>query len=304
MLILILACVISLAGIAPVTAESDEISVIPWENLPEASEDQHTYLLLCVDQWECVPWLLGNTDGIMLVTLDTRAHRVMVTSITRDSMVLWPDGLPGQINEIAMSYTPEDLCRTISEHIGIRVEKFILFDFHQIAAIINNLGGVDVNITAEEAAWLKRYTLGEDAIDRPIAGAGVYHFDGYASVLYMRIRKVGNHLDYFRTKRARYVLSQLVDRCRQITLPEAKRLANVVLENSTITNMNLETMMDAASQAFDLRDCTIEEMCIPADKTAKATIESGQPVQDVDWEANRKLFLDFMEHSVLIEGSG
>ena len=121
------------------------IEVVPYDELPPVIEGQHHYLMLCVDTWEVkkrpegAPMPVdeqgrrrdryGNTDGIVLVTLDTRAKRIMLTSFIREELVQRPDGKIGRINRIYNDYGPEALCRTISEHIGVRIEKYILFGF-------------------------------------------------------------------------------------------------------------------------------------------------------------------------------
>ena len=121
-------CLLLVSGSA-LAAQPKPIEIIPYDSLPAVIEGQHHYLLLCVDQWTHKPWNLGDTDGIVLVTLDTRAHRVMLTSFIRDALVQRPDGVIGRINYIAKKFSPEELCRTISQHIGVRIEKYILFDF-------------------------------------------------------------------------------------------------------------------------------------------------------------------------------
>ncbi|MGN0777840.1 MAG: LCP family protein, partial [Aristaeellaceae bacterium] len=123
---LLLACMLLMLAIPAVADQPQPIETIPYEELPEPFDGQHHYLLLCVDQWYGKPGNLGNTDGIVLVTVDTRAHRVMLTSFIRDALVERPDGKIGRINYIAKNYGPEALCKVISQHIGVKVEKYIL----------------------------------------------------------------------------------------------------------------------------------------------------------------------------------
>ena len=120
---LMLACVLLLMAAPALADQPQPIETIPYEELPEPFDGQHHYLLLCVDQWYGKPGNLGNTDGIVLVTVDTRAHRVMLTSFIRDALVERPDGKIGRINYIAKNYGPEALCKVISQHIGVKVEK-------------------------------------------------------------------------------------------------------------------------------------------------------------------------------------
>ena len=276
------------------------IEIIPYEQLPENLDGQHHYLLLCTDSWKANPKNLGNTDGIVLVTLDTRAHRVMLTSIIRDALVQRPDGKIGRINYIAKNYSPEDLCKVISQHLNVKVEDYILFDFGQIARIIDHLGGVDITVDASEASYLRRYPLENHQTSPAMGGAGTYKFYGRAAVIYMRIRKAGGGGDFMRTQRVRTVLSTLADQCREITYEQANDLLNAVMENTLLTNMNTEQLVAAMDKAYSLRDCTIEELRIPQDDAVHPITYAAMSVQELDWDMCREDFADYLTSSWLV----
>ena len=274
------------------------IETIPWDSLPPVVDGQTHVLLLCVDVWNAKPDTLGNTDGIVLVTLDSRAHRVMLTSIIRDALVKRPDGKIGRINYIAKDSGPDALCRTISEHLGIRIESYLLFDFSQIQDIIDDLGGVDITITDEEASYLKRYAIPVDSTIPRIRSAGTYRFDGHSAVIYMRIRKAGG--DFMRTQRVRTVLSTLADQCRSLSYDEARKLVDSVLSHTTLTNMNTDSMVRVMDVAYGLRECTVEELRIPIDGAVHAINYAGMAAQQVDWKACRLAMSDYLENSFLV----
>ena len=297
---LILSLLMLLSTVPAMADQPKPIEVIPYEELPATIDGQHHYLLLCVDQWHGKPGNLGNTDGMVLVTLDTRAHRVMLTSFIRDALVQRPDGHIGRINYIAKNYGPEALCQVISQHIGVKVEKYILFDFSQIQSIIDYLGGVDITVTSAEASYLKRYAISPTSTKPSMAGAGTYRFGGHAAVIYMRIRKAGGGGDFMRTKRVRTVLSTLADQCREISFDDALALVDNVMENSTMTNMNLDEMHQAASYAYDLRGCTVEELRIPIDGAATPINYAAMAVQEIDWPACRDAMQNYLQSSFLV----
>lgn len=278
-----------------------QIEIIPWDDLPPTMEGQTHVLLLCVDQWEADPWNLGNTDGIMLVTLDTRAHRVMLTSVIRDALVLRSDRTVGRINEIARIWSPEVLCQVLSEHLGVRIQQYILFDFQQIADLIDELGGVDIRVNSAEIVYLNKYAISRTATDRPLSEEGTYHFNGHAAVIYMRIRKAGGGGDLMRTQRARTVLSSLADQCREFTYDEATALVNSILAHNSMTNMNLTSMMSAMNDAYSLRDCTIEELRIPPDSLIHLSQEEEVFIQEVDWTGCREVFNHYLQSGSLTE---
>ena len=336
----------------------EHIEIVPYDELPPVIEGQHHYLLLCIDQWARdarpdgigVPTYsngsrkdeYGNTDGIVLLTLDTRAHRIILTSFIRDAIIRKittseNDGEKfGRINRIYNDYGPEVLCRTISQHIGVKVEKYILFTFKQIANIVDYLGGVQIELTDAEIAALKYTVLkgtvtdpnGYDLQDSRHHPAGLYTFKttewaekqnrvtaekqknddskvvkrtgGCSAVLYMRIRKFGGGGDFMRTQRARKVLSLLADKCRVMTWDDAKALANNILENNNMTNMNLDDMLQAAEQAYSLRECTVEDKPIFVSGSARAIDFANMAAQEVNWSYIRELEADYLQNSWLV----
>ena len=298
---LVLILVLTLGMIPTAYARDPQpITPIPYEELPEPYEGQHHYLLLCVDQWEGKPHNLGNTDGIVLVTLDTRARRVMLTSFIRDLLVKRPDGKIGRIKYIAKNFGPEALCQIISTHFDVKVEKFILFDMKQVQEIINHLGGVDITVTDAEANYLRRYAISKTSTSPSMGRAGTYRFYGHAAVIYMRIRKAGGGGDFMRTQRVRTVLSTLADQCREISYDEARSLVDSVMENSTLTNMSLEDMVEAMEYAMELRGVTVEELRLPIDEAVSALTYVGMSVQEADFDMCRAALDDYLQNSFLV----
>ncbi len=306
-------------SLSPALAETrtpKPITTIPYDQISPTMDGQHHYLLLCTDVWHGNPNNLGNTDGIVLVTLDTRAHRVMLTSFIRDALVERPDeDNPesfhiGRINYIAKRLGPEMLCRVISQHIDVKVEDYLLFDFTQIANIVDYLGGVDIELNAAEISYLQRYAVppgsvrsvdrGTDLRSSGVHRPGLYHFRGHSAVIYMRIRKAGGGGDFMRTQRARTVLSHLADKCRSITWEEAEALVNNIMENNTMTNVNLEGMLEAARYAYSLRDCTIEELRLPPDGAATPINYAAMAVQEIDWDVCRQTMANYLQTSFLV----
>jgi len=291
---------ILLAGCMPAMADTlpKPIEKIPYEQIPENRDGIYHYLLLCMDQWN--GGLRDNNDGIVLLTFDTRANRIMLTSILRDSLVERPDGVIGRINYIVKNYGPDALCQIISTHLNIKVEKYVIFNFQQIANIIDYLGGVQIEVDANEAAYLRRYPLSPTQTTPSMGRAGTYLFTGRAAVIYMRIRKADNGGDFMRTQRVRNVLSILADKCRVMTYDQAKALLDSIVENSTTTNMSAEDLLSALEKAFALRSCVIEELRLPVDGGYKQIRYAGMSVQDIDWNKSRAAMEDYLDCGWLV----
>jgi len=331
MLCLMLSLFLLFSVVSGLADEPNPIEIIPWDELPPSNPDQHHYLLLCLDHWDIKDRpdgidpptqsngnrrdLYGNTDGIVVLTLDTRAKRIMLTSIVRDALILKPNSTEtsqkiGRVNYVYNDYGPEALCRVLSEHLGFRIEKYIMFTFGQIRDIIDlpALGGVDVELTRPEIQALNGWSVSRggavsqdgryDIHSQRNSPPGVYHLDGRSAVIYMRIRKFGGGGDFTRTQRVRNVLSVLADKCRNFTLEEANHLANSIGEHNNRTNLSLQEMLEAAGYAFRLKNCTIEELAIS--REVAHGIDYGGATQEVDWAAFRDKVQYFQQNSFLV----
>lgn len=288
--------------------EQEPTPIVPLtpDEIEETPEGMHHYLLLCSDSWsgssQDAP---RNTDGIMLVTVDTVAQRVMLTSFIRDMLVLRPDGIYGRLNGIAKRFSLDDLMSTLNSHFGLQIDKYVLVDWTGVADIIDALGGVDITITRGEAIRLRdKMAYKSDWTVPVLSGAGTYHFRGYAAVIYMRIRSDtavdGERYDYRRTTRARNVVSSLANSLREVTAAQALSIANTVFANITATNMTLTDIIEAAGYAFELREAEIEQFRIPIDGTGAEFYYKEMATQQIDVPANREALLEFLYESFTV----
>lgn len=289
-------------------AEEEPNPIVPLtkDEIEETPEGMYHYLLLCSDSWsgssEDEP---RNTDGIMLVTVDTIAHRVMLTSFVRDMLVMRPDGAYGRLNGIAKRFSLEEMMDTLNSHFGLEIKKYVLVDWSNVANIIDALGGVDITVTNGESIRLRDKNAYKSDWTTPVlSGAGTYHFRGYAAVIYMRIRSDisvnGERYDYRRTTRARNVVSSLADSLREIDYVKAVEVATTVFNNITATNMTLADFIEAAGYAFELRDADIEQMRIPIDGTGEEFYYLEMATQQIDVPVNREALHEFLYESFTV----
>ena len=276
---------------AALADEPMPIPVIPKEEITPTLKGMHHYMLICVDSWAADLTKEGNhTDGLMLVTVDEIAHRVMLTSFIRDMLIQRPDGKFGRINNIVDLMSPRTktgidgekgiplLIETINTHFDLDIEKFIVVDFKQVENIINAVGGVDITITDREANYLRNYSISASSTTPAISGGGTYHFSGHAAVIYMRIRKVHtaeyvhadgrvyyDTQDYGRTYRDRVVMTSIADSLKDISYEDAMKLLDVIIMNTVYTNMTTDDMLSALDLAMEMRGVPVEHIRMPVD---------------------------------------
>ena len=293
MLSLILA-VLLLLSILPEALAADEpnpIPVIAKEDITPTPPGIHHYMLICVDSWAADLTKSGNhTDGLMLVTVDEYAQRVMLTSFIRDMLIQRPDGKFGRINDIMDLMSPKTkngidgkqgiqmLIDTINSHFDLRIEQFIVVDFKQVENIIDAIDGVDISLLPREKARIESFGVSLP----PPNNDGTYHLQGYTAVLYMRIRKVAtvaylhsdggvysDTQDYGRTYRDRIVLSTIADKLKEISYQDALRLLDVILANTVYTNMTMDDLLNALDLAMEMRGVPVEHIRMPISNPSK-----------------------------------
>ncbi|MBN1777305.1 MAG: LCP family protein [Clostridiales bacterium] len=284
-------------------ATPDPIFALDYDSLESPPAGVHHYLLACFDTWDFDEDYQGNTDGLLLVTLDTVQRRVIFTSIMREILIRRPDGGIGRITYITKNYGPEALCEIVSTHFGVKVDKYLFFNMDNIQKMIDALGGVYITVTDAEAYYLNRYRISRDSTTPSMDMGGTYLFSGHAAVIYMRIRKVGGDGDVGRTRRVRTVLSTLVAENQDITLSEAVGLAYALTENVCMTNMTMNDLMTAVASAYALRGIEAEGFQLPTSESMEPITYVGMMTNQVDYALCRLKFLAFMAGEQTAEGN-
>lgn len=312
-LALLMACVCLFAAVPAAFAAGDKpdpIPVLKPEEIYKTPEGIHHYMLICIDSWAADLRKSGNhTDGMVLVTVDEYAGRVMLTSFIRDMLIQRPDGEFGRLNNVMDNFGRGEkgiqaLIDTLNTHFDLEIEKYIVVDFRQVENIIDAIGGVDIEITAREANYLRNYPLSASSTSPALSGGGTYHFTGHAAVIYMRMRKVANiegeTQDVGRTRRARIVLTTIADQLKDITYDEAMALLDVVLENTVLTNMTTAEALDALKLAMKMKGTEVESIRMPIDGTYELMPVSSMATQQIDFIANRKALWEFLEDPFVV----
>ena len=298
--VLLLFCLV-ITGVVPAYAATPRpITPLDYDTLPEPPAGQHHFLLTCVDSWSGTADQMGNTDGNILVTMDTAARRLIFTTFTREMLIQRPDGDIGRFTYIAKNYGVEAMCRILSTHFGVKVEKYIVFNMDNVQDIIDAMGGVYITVTDAEADYLNRYRISRDSTTPSMDKGGTYLFGGHAAVIYMRIRKVGSEGDNGRMRRMRTVLSTLAQKYADVDLGTAMDLLTAVRGSIVQTNMSLQDMMQALNYAFDLRGVTPEGLQMPPAEAMEDITYAGMMTRQVDFEYARQVLADFLDQGFVV----
>ena len=222
------------------TSELDENNLFINRNLPD---NVINILLLGVDtrNAELIEEDVKLADVQIILSLNTETGDVKLSSILRDTVVMNPfTGVRSPINYSLRSFDskgkfhddPQRAIATVNYNFEMNIQYYVMINFRGVAAIVDKLGGVDLELTEGEAANInyylkkngksisKHYDTKEAKaarVELDVAD-GVQHLDGLQALMYARLRqnktkkKYNLGDDWQRTARTRNLLDKLLQK--------------------------------------------------------------------------------------------
>lgn len=256
-----------------------------------AQEKEH-YLLIGVDGWGVSEEGGSRSDAIILATLDYESERVVLVSFARDSLVR-PAYRKGKtkLNTLVRSAQGDGaLVEYIEDVFAVPVSGYFLVNFSGAVDVINAVGGVNVELTEEEARYLNANAGGYD--DYPLQ-EGICRLNGGQALAYMRCRELDN--DFGRQHRQSNVLRAVFRELTQLSALEAVGLFSEVL-GMYRTDLTVLEQMTLARDALDLRHAQIQTHSLPVAGTYKYGEDgSGASGLEFDLSVNRQHLWEWLD---------
>lgn len=254
--------------------------------LPTATQDlrpplerTRNILILGSDQRPNEPnW---RTDVIMIVAVDTERQRVGVISLPRDLFLeMIPNHDPNRINVVdylgeqdEVNGGPKLLAQIIQEHMGIRIDNFVRFNFEAFRKVIDAIGGVEVDVYCNYA----------DSMAGLHINAGHHLMDGELALKYVRSRYTTSDLD--RARRQQQVIwavRQAMANNNQLTRIPA--IYGAVADNLQ-TDIDLISMVKLSRFALTLQTEKVYTFVLSPPDDLQPGWRYGMSVFVADWPA-------------------
>ena len=190
----------------------------------------------------------GNTDSIMILSLNTNTKKVKIISVMRDTFV--PMDYQGKnyyakINS-AYSKGPEHAIKTLNQVFDLDISEYATVNFFGMTDIINAVGGITATITKDELTWKGHghpnlnncmdeicKEMGLNAKDYYIHTPGEQTLNGVQAVAYARVRHCtstwGTRDDFGRTDRQRHVMQELFNKATKMETSQYISLAKALI---------------------------------------------------------------------------
>ena len=231
--------------------------------LPKQTQDvlgeYTTIALFGLDNREEDSYESGNSDVIMVARIDKDTKEVKLVSVYRDTFLKMVDlDQPGAYSKANAAYAvggPKQAVRMLNTNLDLDIQEYVSFDFSAVAEAVDILGGVEIEITGEEAGHLNNYCIETSKVTgksySSLPGAGTYNLNGVQAVSYGRIRyTLGD--DFKRTERQRLVVEKMVEKALSSDVGTINELIDAVFPKIK-TSLDKSEILSLAADAFQYK---------------------------------------------------
>lgn len=257
----------------------------------------------------------GRSDTMIMLSIDNRHKKLKLTSFMRDLYVKIPgnnsEGEPYGENKINAAYTlggPQLTIKTIESNFGINIDRYAVVDFKSFRNIIDILGGVDIELNAEEIDYINWQSYINNQVDTRHElqdDPGVVHLNGRQALWYARNRGDADAGfsgdDFDRTSRQRNLLKIVMSEFKSASLPQ---IVNIVGEVGPMitTNLKKNEITTLVANSLTYLQYEMLEYRVPEDGVWQYgwTVDEQSIVEITDWEQQRYDLAKFVfEESVV-----
>lgn len=227
-----------------------------------------------------------RSDTIIVASLNRETKEVKLCSIFRDTLLQQPDNYYNKANAAYSTDDAEGAVAMLNKNLDLDIQHYVTVNFNALVDVIDELGGIELDLTAEEVFWTNGYCTETSRVTgkttTELTTPGKQILDGVQATSYCRIRYTQGD-DFKRAERQRTVLEKIVNKAQKANLSTINRIIDKVFP-MVATNFSLTEILAYAKDAFDYK---LTEMSgFPFDKTTATLTGIGSSVIPDDLEDN------------------
>ena len=295
-----------LSKVQRVKIKDDEIKQKVEEQLPEytakAMQGYWNIALYGVDSREGED--SGQSDTIMVCSINKDTKEVKLASVYRDTYLESGNNENSfkKATDVYGIYGVERSIKMLNENLDLDITDFMTVNMNAVADLVNDVGGVDIEVREDEINFLNGYQnegseiTGMEII--PVTEAGMQTLNGLQALSYCRIRYTeaidAEHegLDYERTFRQRKVLEQILQKAQKMDPLTITKIVDDVLDNVD-TSLSTTEILNLAKDVASYKLPSDGTTGFPFDKQT-ADVDAGDCVIPVNLAENVKQLHEFL----------
>ena len=187
------------------------------------------------DKW------VGNSDSMILVTVNPKTKKVVMMSLERDILtkIQQPDGsvMEAKLNAAYATGGAELAISTIQKMMNIHIDRYVMVNMHGLQEMVDAVGGITVNNTLGFPISIQD----QEPFNTISIGVGKQKLNGEEALVYSRMRYQDPEGDYGRQKRQREVIQNIVEKILSVNSVSHYQEILKALSDNMQTNIEITT---------------------------------------------------------------
>ena len=201
----------------------------------------------------------GNSDCIMIASINNDTKEVRLISVYRDSFLAVDDD--DNLRKLNAAYAkggPTGAVAALNKNLDLDIKEYVAVDFNAVMEVVDALGGIELDISSKEAETMKIYINEMNEVmgtnGTAVSGPGLQTVNGIQALAYCRDRYSGGD-DYRRTERQRTVISKIVEKAKAASLPTLNKVIDKLFPDISTSLSSSEILgLAAGIKDYELAD--------------------------------------------------
>lgn len=280
-----------------IPAETVDMSGLTMESAPNYSQgelfkDDKVINILLVGTDEFTEGFVKSSRGDVniLVSINKSEKTVKLVSFSRGIALPMLDGpYKGKYEWLTNVHRwagTEAVLQAMEDSFKIELDRYVRVNFNSVEKIVNLIGGVDIDLTAQEARFMNDVLWRKDLVE------GSNHLDGAAACYYARLRGVDD--DWHRVQRQRTAILAVVEKLKGSSFTTLNELCDQVLP-MIMTNLTKIEIAELILYSPNFLASEFDQMTIPIENSyGGMTVMSGSGGWALDYEKNNAVLHEFL----------
>ena len=169
----------------------------------------------------------GNTDVMMLLSLNRKTKKITIASFLRDSYLYVEGDNSSYCTKLNAAFSmggPECLIQTIENNYKIEIDNYVMVNFKTFEKIIDEMGGVEVPKVEQ---FESDYNVKKHGIPLPV-GENVT-MSGAEALCFVRNRSCYGAGDIRRSENQRIVINSIMDKVKSASISDLNKYIDILM---------------------------------------------------------------------------
>lgn len=196
----------------------------------------------------------GNSDCIMIASINNDSKEVKLISVYRDTFLSVKDDTFNKINSAYAYGGPRGAIAALNKNLNLDITNYVAVDFAAVVDAVDLLDGIELTLTDQEVKIMNDNYIDEinevtKHSSSKLSSGGTYTVDGVQALAYCRIRYTAGD-DFKRTERQREVLGKMIEKAKGSSISTVSSLIDSMFGEIS-TSFTSKEILSLASSVMD-----------------------------------------------------